>query len=99
MEKTNVNMSDSEIKEFIDGCASLRPADLILDDLRWKYLVRSVLRGKNVMMTGPARSGKTKAAIAAARCFFQTRVKIMNEEELNNLKHNRNMFVIEGIRL
>ena len=31
-------------------------------ELKWKYLVRSAMRGKNIMMTGPAGCGKTMAA-------------------------------------
>ena len=30
--------------------------------LKWKYLIRSAVRGKNIMMTGPAGCGKTLAA-------------------------------------
>jgi nitric oxide reductase NorQ protein len=30
--------------------------------LKWKYLVRSAVRGKNILMTGPAGCGKTMAA-------------------------------------
>ena len=33
----------------------------------WKYLTRSVLRGKNIMMTGPAGCGKTFAAQTVAQ--------------------------------
>jgi len=47
--------------EFIKQSPGLKPADLIISDLKWKYLVRTALRGKNIMMTGPAGSGKTLA--------------------------------------
>ena len=40
----------------------IRPETLVMTDLKWKYLVRSALRGKNIMMTGPAGTGKTLAA-------------------------------------
>jgi MoxR-like ATPase len=43
---------------------SLKPANLIMNDLKWKYLVRSAVRARNIMMTGPAGSGKTMAAKA-----------------------------------
>lgn len=33
-----------------------------MGDLKWKYLVRSAVRGKNIMMTGAAGCGKTMAA-------------------------------------
>ena len=48
--------------EFIHKSPELKPSDLIISDLKWKYLVRACLRGKNIMMTGPAGSGKTVAA-------------------------------------
>jgi len=35
---------------------------LFMDELKWKYLVRSAVRGKNIMMTGPTGCGKTLAA-------------------------------------
>ena len=35
-----------------------------MNELKWKYLVRSAVRGKNIMMTGPAGCGKTMAAKA-----------------------------------
>jgi len=41
---------------------SLRPKTLIMTDLKWKYLIRSAVRAKNIMMTGPAGCGKTLAA-------------------------------------
>ena len=43
-----------------------KPNDLIISDLKWKYLVRSVLRGKNIMMTGPSGCGKTLAVQSVA---------------------------------
>jgi len=52
----------------------LRPDVLVMPDLKWKYLVRSAVRGKNIMMTGPAGSGKTmavhKLVEALERPFF-----------------------------
>lgn len=46
---------------------SLKPKNFIISDLKWKYLVRSVLRGRNIMMTGPAGSGKTQIAYTIAK--------------------------------
>jgi nitric oxide reductase NorQ protein len=46
-----------------DGIA-LKPKNLIMTELKWKYLLRSAVRAKNIMMTGPAGSGKTMAAKA-----------------------------------
>ncbi len=52
----------AEIRNFIDSSYSLKPDVLKMNELKWKYLVRSAVRGKNIMMTGPAGCGKTLAA-------------------------------------
>ena len=51
-----------EIVDFINNSYSLKPVGLIMSELKWKYLVRSAVRGKNIMMTGQAGCGKTLAA-------------------------------------
>tara|TARA_R110000796_G_scaffold123761_2_gene238145 strand:- start:6248 stop:7462 length:1215 start_codon:yes stop_codon:yes gene_type:complete len=47
---------------FIHESYKLKPEALKMSEIKWKYLVRSVVRGKNIMMTGPAGCGKTMAA-------------------------------------
>ena len=47
-----------------EDSAKLKPESLIMPNLTWKYLVRTAVRGKNIMMTGPSGSGKTMAAKA-----------------------------------
>jgi len=54
----------SEVLNFIHSSYSLKPAGLMMSELKWKYLIRSAVRGKNIMMTGPAGCGKTMAAKA-----------------------------------
>jgi nitric oxide reductase NorQ protein len=51
-----------ELMEFIETADKLKPKQLFLSELKWKFLVRSAMRGKNIMMTGPAGCGKTMAA-------------------------------------
>ena len=51
-----------EILQFIHSSYSLKPKMLMMSELKWKYLIRSGVRGKNIMMTGPAGCGKTMAA-------------------------------------
>ena len=51
-----------EVVDFINNSYSLKPVGLIMSELKWKYLVRSAVRGKNIMMTGQAGCGKTLAA-------------------------------------
>ena len=51
------------ILDFIHNKAvDLRPKTLVMPDLKWKYLIRSAMRGKNIMMTGASGCGKTMAA-------------------------------------
>jgi len=51
-----------EVLNFIHSSYSLKPKMLMMSELKWKYLIRSGVRGKNIMMTGPAGCGKTMAA-------------------------------------
>jgi len=45
------------------GSNSFRMVEMAeYNDIKWKYLIRSAVRGKNIMMTGPAGCGKTMAA-------------------------------------
>lgn len=52
-------------KEAIDK----KPETLIMDEVNWKYLVRSIMRGKNLMITGAAGTGKTQAVLRAAKAL------------------------------
>jgi nitric oxide reductase NorQ protein len=53
----------SELLRIIhEDSIKLKPENLIIKDIKWKYLIRSAVRGKNIMMTGPAGCGKTMAA-------------------------------------
>ena len=54
----------AEIMDFIGNSYKLKPEGLIMKELKWKYLIRSAVRGKNIMMTGQAGCGKTLAAKA-----------------------------------
>jgi MoxR-like ATPase len=70
------NKTSSEMKEpdpvlaFIHNEAiSTKPKELIIKDLKWKYLIRSVMRGKNIMMTGPAGAGKSVTAKHVAKAL------------------------------
>ena len=58
----DVPTDHSEVLNFIHSSYSLKPQGLVMKELKWKYLVRSAVRGKNILMTGPAGCGKTMAA-------------------------------------
>ena len=57
-----VPQEHQEVLNYIHSSYSLKPVGLVMNELKWKYLVRSAVRGKNIMMTGPSGCGKTLAA-------------------------------------
>ena len=64
------NTDHTAIKDFIHkGSVNLKPTELVMADLKWKYLIRSAVRAKNIMMTGPAGCGKTMAAKALVKAL------------------------------
>ena len=72
--KVEVVEDADPILALIKTAADIKPRDLEMSDIKWKYLVRSAVRGKNIMMVGPAGCGKTQAAkalpVATNRPFF-----------------------------
>ena len=60
----DVPTAHQEVLNFIHSSYSLKPKALMMNELKWKYLMRGAVRGKNIMMTGPAGCGKTMAAKA-----------------------------------
>jgi MoxR-like ATPase len=62
MKKEKMKELDPVVSFIHNEAVGLRPKELVMSDLRWKYLVRSAMRSKNIMMTGPAGCGKTMAA-------------------------------------
>jgi MoxR-like ATPase len=62
MEISEIPEKHNEIVDFLKKCFSLKPNKLFMNETKWKYLVRSAVRGKNVMMTGNSGCGKTLAS-------------------------------------
>ena len=79
------NELENDIVEFLKDCGKLKPSHLIMDSLKWRYLMRSVLRGKNVMMTGPSGCGKTTTLRMVAGLEEPTsgQIKLGNEDITN----------------
>ena len=71
LEENFMNFVHSEAKD-------LKPQMLFMSELKWKYLIRNIIRGKNIMMTGPAGCGKTMAAKAAANSIEGYNMEIFN---------------------
>lgn len=69
-----IDVTSDPILALIHNAPNIKPADLEMSDIKWKYLVRSAMRGKNIMMVGPAGCGKTQAAkllpVATNRPFY-----------------------------
>jgi len=63
IEHVEVDAEQAVMMNFIHNDSyGLKPESLMVSELKWKYLIRSTMRGKNIMMTGPAGCGKTMAA-------------------------------------
>jgi MoxR-like ATPase len=62
IEASNKIDADPVLNFIHNEAVGLRPDTLVMPDLKWKYLVRSAMRAKNIMMTGAAGCGKTMAA-------------------------------------
>ena len=62
--ESNVEIPEghADIVKFIMNSYGLKPKGLVMNELKWKYLIRSAVRGKNIMMTGQAGCGKTLSA-------------------------------------
>lgn len=69
-EKAKTSMPASEdmqadhdkIVAFLRNAPAVRPSSYKMNDLKWRFAVRTVLRGKNMMITGPKGTGKTVLA-------------------------------------
>jgi nitric oxide reductase NorQ protein len=50
-----------QLRSFIHSqeAQDLKPAELYIEPLKWKYALRSVIRAQNVMIVGPTGAGKT----------------------------------------
>jgi MoxR-like ATPase len=71
-------MEDNFLSFIHTEAKGLKPRMLFMSELKWKYLIRNIIRGKNIMMTGPAGCGKTMAAKAAANSIEGYTMEIFN---------------------
>jgi MoxR-like ATPase len=62
-------MTKKEILEFLNTAHTIKPDDFIVDDLKWRYLLWAALKGKNVLLLGPTRCGKTKAVQSVVKAL------------------------------
>jgi MoxR-like ATPase len=59
--------SHSDIVKFIAESPKYKPSFLKISDFKWKSLVRAVLKGENIIVTGKHGEGKTVSAYAVAK--------------------------------
>ena len=69
VEAVEVPSDHTEVLNFIHTSYKLKPSNLVMNELKWKFLIRSAVRGKNIMMTGPSGCGKTMAAKALVKAM------------------------------
>ena len=79
-------MIKSDVSELLSQANTLKPKDLIISDLKWKYLLWAVYRRKNILFVGHTRCGKTTAARYAAEVFSEYKESVVTEDELIRLK-------------
>lgn len=48
--------------DYLKSADSIRPTSYKMSDLKWRFAVRTVMRGKNMMVVGPKGTGKTVLA-------------------------------------
>jgi MoxR-like ATPase len=67
----DVDLSCENMAQRLANFAMVKPEELIISDLKWKFLIRSVLRGKNILVTGQSGTGKTKSINSVAKLMVE----------------------------
>jgi MoxR-like ATPase len=57
------------LKKKLNECLNLIPEDLKINKLNWKLLNYAILKGKNVILYGPSRTGKTKTIFSLKNIY------------------------------
>lgn len=62
-------LSHDEIINFLEKAYDLKPELLKIDPVKWKFAIRTVLRGENLLVMGEAGCGKTLLATTVAKAL------------------------------
>ena len=54
-----MKLDTARVQSIIETSYKLKPDKLYMSELKWKYLVRSAMRGKNILLIGSTGQGKT----------------------------------------
>ena len=69
LESLGITVSKKQIiktEESMSWKDATPPKNFYIDNLKWKFLVRNIEKGKNILMVGPSGCGKTDATFKAA---------------------------------
>ena len=69
LESLGITVSKKQIiktEESMSWKDTTPPKNFYIDSLKWKFLVRNIEKGKNILMVGPSGCGKTDATFKAA---------------------------------
>jgi len=70
--------------EFLHDCYKYKPKILFMSELKWKLLIRNLIKGKNIMLTGHAGTGKCLEGSTKVRVKVSLEIynKIMEKRKL-----------------
>jgi len=62
-------LTDDEVRTGVMNAYAKKPNTLVLSELHWKYSVRALLRGENILFNGHSGGGKTLTATTLAKAY------------------------------
>lgn len=69
--KAVVGPSTQPILRRLEVLAKTKPSNYEVSDLNWKFILRNILRAKNLLIVGPSGCGKTQLVFEAAKALNQ----------------------------